>query len=179
MRLMRWKSRGGLGTAANNSVSRKVRDEASGTCRTATEVQRQRLTEHSRRWSLGSIVSMRMGKYPGESVSDRGVETVMEAAFADGLVIRTRSRIMSIALLVADWLRKLRVRESRMVAAALPGDGGDGLGNDGIVWLVDTVEVDHLTALGGENGARKAMETLPGVVHRGILRVMERWGAAR
>ena len=103
----------------------------------------------------------------------------MEAAFADGLVIRTRSRIMSIALLVADWLRKLRVRESRMVAAALPGDGGDGLGNDGIVWLVDTVEVDHLTALGGENGARKAMETSTGVVHPGILRVEERWGAAR
>ena len=68
-------------------------------------------------WSRGSVATIRMGKNSGEPVNDRRAETVSEAAFADGLVIRIRSRIMSIALMVADWLRKLRVRESRMVAA--------------------------------------------------------------
>ena len=59
---------------------------------------------------------MRVGKNPGEPVSDSEAERVTEIAFADGLVIRTLSRIKSIALLVVDWSRKSRVRESRMVA---------------------------------------------------------------
>ena len=59
---------------------------------------------------------MRMGKNPGEPVSDSEAERVTKIAFADGFVIRTLSKIKSIALLVADWSRKLRVRESRMVA---------------------------------------------------------------
>ena len=63
------------------------------------------------------------GKKSREPVSDSEVERVTEVAFADGLVIRTRSRIKSIALLVADCSRKAEVREQKGVA--LPGGGGE------------------------------------------------------
>ena len=62
----------------------------------------------------------------------------------------------------------------------MAGDGGDGLGNDGIECLVGTVNADHPAAFGGENGARKAMEISTGVVNPGTLREegiprLEKW----